>query len=62
MEQGLIREDQIPNYPEYLALGHTHPEPLLQSNVWDVIQQLQTEIQKLKTENHKLKRELETKN
>lgn len=51
----LIREDQLPNYPDNLAIGHELPEPL------DFVHILQRELEELRKENHKLKLELETK-
>ena len=51
----LIREDQLPNYPDNLAIGHELPEPL------DFDHTIQRELEELRKENHKLKLELETK-
>jgi len=62
MECGLIREDQLPNYPDCLAFGQGLPEPLEFYNTKDdIIRSLQRELEELKKENHKLKLELETK-
>lgn len=62
MECGLIREDQIPNYPDYLIYGQGLPEPLEYYNMKDdIIRTLRRELQELKEENHRLKQEVETK-
>ena len=62
MECGLIREDQLPNYPDYLIYGQELPEPLEAYTVKDdIIRTLQRELDELRKENHKLKTEVETK-
>lgn len=63
MEGHLIREDQLPNYPDCLAFGQgLLPEPLeLYNTKDDTIRTLQRELEELKKENHKLKTEVETK-
>ena len=62
-ECGLIREDQLPNYPDCLAFGQELlPEPLeLHNTKDDIIQTLRRELEELRKENHKLKLEVETK-
>ena len=61
-EGGLIREDQLPNYPDYLIYGQELPEPLeLYNTKDDTIRTLQRELEELRKENHKLKLEVETK-
>jgi len=62
MEGHLIREDQLPNYPDYLIYGPGLPEPLETYNTKDdTIRTLQRELEELRKENHKLKLEVETK-
>tara|TARA_B100000073_G_scaffold337320_1_gene333080 strand:- start:349 stop:582 length:234 start_codon:yes stop_codon:yes gene_type:complete len=62
MEGGLIREDKLPNYPDYLIYGKELPEPLEFYTMKDeLIQTLRRELEELKKENHKLKTEVETK-
>lgn len=62
MEGRLIREDQLPNYPDYLIYGQELPEPLEAYNTKDdTIRTLQRKLEELRKENHKLKLEVETK-
>ena len=51
MECGLIREDQLPNYPDYLIYGQELPEPLEAYTVKDdIIRTLQRELDELRKE------------
>ena len=61
MERGLIREDEIPNYPEYLVFGSGEPEPLESCTMHDTIRILQRELEQLRKENNQLKMELRDK-